>query len=109
MPFNFRELKKGDEVRCIFTGYLHKVGAFGRPVFAFKEKSQKKEFHLWGTVMLNYLMHGVPFQSDMIIKYLGMIEPDKGKHKIKGFEIEFLGSKEVDKPTRKRSVRPRRS
>jgi hypothetical protein len=109
MPFNFRELKKGDEIRCIFTGYMKAVGAFKRPVFAFQEKNKKKEFHLWGTVMLNYLMHGVPFKSDIIIKYLGMVEPDKGNHKMKGFEIEVLGSNEIAKPTRKRSARPRRS
>ena len=110
MPFNFRELKKGDEIRCIFIGYLKAVGAFQRPVFSFREKGKQKEFHLWGTVMLNYMMYGIPFQSDIILKYLGMVEPDKkGGHKMKGFEIKVLGSEMMAKPTLGRSVRPRRS
>ncbi len=104
MAFNFRELKKGDEIRCVFTGYLKAVGAFRRPVYSFQEKGKKKDFHLWGTVMLNYLLYGLPFQSDTIIRYLGMVESDnKTGHKMKGYEIEVLGKKEVLTTKRQKS------
>jgi hypothetical protein len=107
MPFNFRELKKDEEVTCVYVGYLKSVGAFRRPVFAFMEG--KKEFHLWGTVMLNYAMYGIPFHTQIVIKFIGMVESDKSKHKMKGFEISVLDRGKVANSKKRRSARPRRS
>jgi hypothetical protein len=101
MPFNFRELKAGDKVECIYIGYLKSVGAFKRPVFNFMDVKTKKDFHLWGTVMLNYVMYGIPFQSRIILKHIGMVESEKSKHKMKGFEIEVLETGAVGRVKKK--------
>jgi hypothetical protein len=40
-------------------------------------------------------MYGIPFKTIIILKYTGMVESDKSKHKMKGFEIEAVETKAV--------------
>ena len=56
--------------------------------------------------MLNYLLYGVPFQTDLVIRYLGMVEPDNKKsgHKMKGYEIEVIDTA-VDKRKKRSKIK----
>jgi hypothetical protein len=107
MPFNFRELKKGDEIICTYVGYLKSVGIFKRPVFVFRDE-KKKQFHLWGSVLLNSGLWGVPFRSKLKITFRGMIAGQNTARKLKGYEIEVLGDEKVTTPHKPTKTRPRR-
>lgn len=106
MPFNFRELKKDEEVICLYVGYLKNVGVFKKPVFVFQSEN-KKQFHLWGTVLLSAGMYGVPFRTKLKIKYQGMIAGTTTSRLLKGYQIEVLEDEKVKPHTKRKKKRPR--
>lgn len=89
MSFVFRELKENEEVECFYKGFYRSVGAFHKPVHYFKDFNDEG-FHIWGSVMLNHLLYGVPFGSKIKLTYIGFFKTDESRYPLKHFKIDII-------------------
>jgi hypothetical protein len=88
--FNFRDWDKEPELIGVYTGQYKNVGPHKTNVFVFREEG-KKVVHSWAYSGLVGVLYGVPFQTKIRLKYLGMYPmPDNPDHSFKNFEIEIL-------------------
>ena len=89
MAFNFKELVEGESFDCIFKGFYKQVGAFKKPVYHFKD-SKDRTFHIWGSSVLNHILYGIPFGSEIKLTYKGMYKTNDSKYPLKQFDIEII-------------------
>lgn len=101
MAFNFWELKEeGQEFTGVFVGQYKDVGRFKKNVFAFRVG--EKVIHLWAYVQLGNLLHGVPFQSELRLTYLGKQKMPDSDRLFHDFKIEVIGPADPPKGKKKK-------
>jgi hypothetical protein len=88
MPFNFRELKKGETVKCKYFGFYNDIGIYKKRIQTFHDN--KKRFHIWGSWLLNRLMSDVPFGSYLELTYLGRGKYPDTKYIVHIYSVNVL-------------------
>lgn len=91
--FNFWDFDKEPEFVAIFKGQYKNVGKFQKNVYHFRTR-EKKSIHVWAYVQLNNLMYGLPFGTEIKVKYLGMEPMPDSKRLFKNFSIEVINPPE---------------
>lgn len=92
--FSFWEFEKYPELHGILKGRYPSIGKFNRAVFVFERKIGGT-IHAWSYVQLHNLLNGVPFGTELKIKYLGKKEmPDKKGRMFYDFSVEVIAPPE---------------
>jgi hypothetical protein len=87
MKLNFYDFGKNRVLEAKYIGRYPSVGAFKKAVHSFRDK-KKKVFHAWGSAMLNHLLFGIPFGSEVKITYKGKFKTDESRYPLHQFEVE---------------------
>lgn len=95
--FQFWDFDEYAELRGELIGRYPSIGKFNRAVFIFRRKGGGV-VHVWSWVQVHALLNGVPFGTDLILKYHGMKEmPDKKGRMFKDFSVEVISPPKNEK------------
>jgi len=88
MNFFFWNFEKNKTLIATFKGLYPHIGAFKKNVFEFRKDNTL--VHIWGCVVLNHLLYGIPFGTKLKIIYLGKEKTLDSKHPCHNYKVEIL-------------------
>lgn len=89
MSLHIWDFSQSSKLEGLYIGRYASVGAWKKPVHTFK-LDDKSTVHVWGSVMLNHLLYGVPFGSRLKITYMGKEKTEESRHPIHIYEVEVV-------------------